>query len=201
MAVEISVPSTLVAGTHDPQAAVVDLVEAAAQLPGGLSGTTDLLEQLAARRQSVARIAEAVAAQPVPVGVATAGQVALVDERWRRIEERYGVVDAGGYAVLVGAARTSRSVASKARAKGLVGYRRGRRILYPRFQFDRRGLRPGWSEVVQPLRDSGWDDEDIVLWLAAPHGRLGRRSPVVALDDGDRDAVLSVIHDAGAGVW
>lgn len=133
MSVEISVPSELVVETPDPQATVVELVQAAAQTPGGLSGATDLLEHLATRRQSVARVTEAVAAQPVPIGIATAGQVALVDERWRRIEGRYGVLDAGEFAVLVGAAPTSRSVASKARAKGLVGYRRGRRILFPRF--------------------------------------------------------------------
>lgn len=201
MTVEISVPGELVAGTPDPQVAVVELVEAAAHVPGGLSGVTELLGQLAVRRGSVARITEAMAAQPLPLGPATVGQVALVDERWRQLQERYGVLDAGEYAVLVGAAPTSRSVASKARSKGLVGYRRGRRILYPRFQFDERGLRPGWRDLVQPLRDADWDDEDIVLWLAAPHGRLGRRSPVEALDAGDREEVLAVIRDEAAGVW
>lgn len=201
MTVEISVPGELVAGTPDPQVAVVELVEAAAHVPGGLSGVTDLLGHLAVRRGSVARITEAMAAQPLPLGPATVGQVALVDERWRQLQERYGVLDAGEYAVLVGAAPTSRSVASKARSKGLVGYRRGRRILYPRFQFDERGLRPGWRDLVQPLRDADWDDEDIVLWLAAPHGRLGRRSPVEALDAGDREEVLAVIRDEAAGVW
>lgn len=40
-----------------------------------------------------------------------------------------------------------------------------------------------------------------MLWLAAPHGRLGRRSPVEALEDGDRELVLAVIRDEGAGVW
>lgn len=146
-------------------------------------------------------VTDAVANQPVAVGPATAGQIALVDQAWRDIEARYGSLDAGGYAELVGAASTTRSVASKARAKGLVGYRRGRKILYPRFQFDERGLRPGWLEVVAPLREAGWADEDIVLWLAAPHGALGRRAPVELLDQGQREKVLEVVLGEAAGVW
>jgi hypothetical protein len=139
--------------------------------------------------------------EPVPVGPATGGQITPVDQAWRQIELRYGALDAGRYAELVGASPTSRSVTSKAKVKGLVGYRRGRWILYPGFQFDDRGVRPGWNDIVAPLRAAGWEDEDIVLWLAAPHGALGRRSPVEALDAGDRSLVLDVVRDATAQVW
>jgi hypothetical protein len=173
----------------------------AARMRGGVRAVTGLLESMAVREDVIRHVTDAVANQPVPVGPATAGQIALVDHAWRGIESRYGALDAGGYAELVGASPTSRSVASKAKAKGLVGYRRGRRILYPRFQFDERGLRPGWSDVVAPLRDAGWDDEDIVLWLAAPNGALGRRSPVEALEEGARDLVLDVVRNETAGVW
>ncbi|WP_427197749.1 hypothetical protein ACQBAT_05100 [Ornithinimicrobium sp. Y1847] len=166
-----------------------------------MEAASTLLRSVAARREVVRHVTDAVANQPVPVGPATAAQIALVDQRWREIEERYGVLDAAGYAELVGASPTSRSVASKARTKGLVGYRRGRRVLYPAFQLDARGLRAGWLEVVAPLRAAGWADEDIVLWLAAPHGALGRRSPVEALDTGERDAVLALVRAEGDGVW
>jgi hypothetical protein len=169
--------------------------------PGGLGAVTGLLESLSVREGVLRHVTDTVANQPVSVGPATAGQIALVDQAWRGIESRYGALDAGQYAELVGALPTSRSVASKAKTKGLVGYRRGRRILYPGYQFDERGLRPGWNDVVAPLRDAGWDDGDIVLWLAAPHGALGRRSPVAALDDGDRSLVLDTVRDETAGVW
>lgn len=182
-------------------AALVQLLDYVVRTPGGLSAVSGLLETLAVREGVLRHVTDTVANQPVPVGPATAGQIALVDQGWRGIESRFGALDAGRYAELVGASPTSRSVASKAKAKGLVGYRRGRRILYPGFQFDERGLRPGWNDIVAPLRDAGWDDEDIVLWLAAPHGALGRRSPVEALDDGDRGLVLDVVRDEAAGLW
>lgn len=182
-------------------AGLVQLLENVVRTPGGLGAVRGLLESLVVREGVLRHVTDTIANQPVPVGPATAGQIALVDQAWRGIESRYGALDAGRYAELVGALPTSRSVASKAKAKGLVGYRRGRRILYPGYQFDERGLRPGWNDVVAPLRDAGWDDEDIVLWLAAPHGALGRRSPVDALDDGDRGLVLDLVRDETAGVW
>lgn len=185
----------------DRSRGLVQLLESVVRAPGGLDAVKGLLESLAVREGVLRHVTDTVANQPVPVGPATAGQIALVDQAWRGIESRHGALDAGRYAELVGASPTSRSVASKAKAKGLVGYRRGRRILYPGFQFDERGLRPGWNDVVAPLRDAGWDDEDIVLWLAAPHGALGRRSPVKALDDGDRGLVLDVVRKETAGVW
>ena len=180
---------------------LVQLLDHLVRSPGGLGAVAGLLENLAVREGVLGHVTDTVANQPVSVGPATAGQIALVDQAWRGIESRYGAVDAGRYAELVGASPTSRSVASKAKARGLVGYRRGRRILYPGFQFDERGLRRGWNDVVAPLRAAGWEDEDIVLWLAAPHGALGRRSPVEALDDGDRSLVLEVVKDETAGVW
>ncbi|MFP5347022.1 MAG: antitoxin Xre/MbcA/ParS toxin-binding domain-containing protein [Actinomycetes bacterium] len=54
---------------------------------------------------------------------------------------------------------------------------------------------------MSPLRDAGGDDEDVVLWLAAPNAALGRRSPVETLDDGDRGLVLDVVRNEAAGVW
>jgi hypothetical protein len=180
---------------------LVQLLRHLAQAPGGPAAVTGLLESLVVREDVLRHVTDTVANQPVSIGPGTAGQIALVDQAWREIESRYGALDSGQYAQLVGASPTSRSVATKAKAKGLVGYRRGRRILYPGFQFDERGLRPGWNDVVAPLRNAGWDDEDIVLWLAAPHGSLGRRSPVEALDNGDRDLVLGVVRDETAGVW
>lgn len=192
---------------HPPSAStdsskeLVALLGYVARAPGGVGAVRGLLENLAVRQGVLRHVSDTIANQPVPIGPATAAQLALVDQSWRAIESRYGAFDAGQYAELVGASATSRSVASKAKTKGLVGYRRGRRMLYPGFQFGERGLRPGWRDIVAPLRDAGWDDDDIVLWLAAPHEALGRRSPVEALDDGDRGLVLDVVRDETAGVW
>lgn len=180
---------------------LVEVLQSVVHAPGGLSAVRGLLESLAVREGVLRHVTDTVANQPLPVGPATAGQIGLVDQAWRKIESRYGALDAAQYAQLVGASPTTRSVASKAKAKGLVGYRRGRRILYPGFQFDERGLRSGWNDIVAPLREAGWDDEDIVLWLAAPHGALDRRSPVEALDDGDRSLVIGAVKDKAAGVW
>ncbi len=180
---------------------LVHLLDHLARSPGGLADVVVLLENLSVREQVLRHVTDAVANQPQAVGPATAAQVAMVDQAWRDIQERYGTLDAGQYADLVGASPTSRSVASKARAKGLVGYRRGRKVLYPRFQFDQRGLRSGWIDLVAPLRAAGWEDEDIILWLAAPHGALGRRSPIEALEEGDRSLVLDVVTDEVAGIW
>jgi hypothetical protein len=182
-------------------AALVQLLNFVSRNPAGLGAISGLLETLTVRDGVLRHVTDTVANQPVPLGTATAGQIALVDQAWRSIESRYGALDSSQYAELVGAAATSRSVASKAKTKGLVGYRRGRRLLFPGFQFGERGLRPGWNDIVAPLRDAGWEDEDIVLWLTAPHGRLGRRSPVEALDQDDRDLVLALVSDETAGVW
>ncbi len=127
---------------------LVQLLEYVVRTPGGLAAVTGLLESLVVREGVLRHVTDTVANQPVPVGPATAGQIALVDQAWRGIESRYGALDAGRYAELVGASPTSRSVASKAKAKGLVGYRRGRWILYPGYQFHERRLRPGWNDVV-----------------------------------------------------
>ncbi|MFT3872488.1 MAG: Rv2175c family DNA-binding protein [Nocardioides sp.] len=199
--IEIDVPAKLADNAEDLRGAISELLEYTSRNPAGLSAVAGLLETLTVREGVLRHITDTVANQPVPIGPGTAGQIALVDQRWRCIESRYGVLDAGQYAQLVGASPTSRSVASKAKAKGLVGYRRGRRLLYPGFQFDERGLRAGWNEIVAPLRDTGWDDEDIILWLAAPNGRLGGRSPVEALDQGHRELVLGLVENETAGVW
>lgn len=199
--IEIDIPDELASDADDLRGALADLLANVSRSPGGPRAAVLLLETMAVRESVLRHVTDAVANQPLPIGPATAGQIASVDQSWRGIESRYGVLDAGQYAVLVGASPSSRSVATKAKAKGLVGYRRGRRILYPRFQFDERGLRPGWADVVGPLRASGWEDEDIILWLAAPHGGLGRRSPVEALDAGDRDLVLEVVRNEAAGIW
>lgn len=188
-------------GASDRAAVFVQLLNYLAHSPAGLDSVAGLLENISLREDVLRHVTDAVANQPLPVGPATAAQIASVDQAWREIESRYGALDAGEYAELVGASPKSRSTASKARGKGLVGYRRGRRILYPRYQFDQRGIRSGWSEVVAPLRNAGWDDEDIVLWLAAPNGALGRRSPIEALDNGERDLVLRVVEDQTSGVW
>jgi hypothetical protein len=187
--------------SSEPSRRLVQLLEYVVHAPGGIGAISGLLESLAVREDVLRHVTDTVANQPVAIGSATAGQIASVDQAWRKIESRYGALDSGRYAQLLGASPKSRSVASKAKSKGLVGYRRGRRILYPGFQFDERGLRTGWNSVIAPLRNAGWDDEDIVLWLAAPNGALDRRSPVEALDDGDRDLVLNVVRNETAGVW
>lgn len=199
--IQVELPSGLPDASGQVREDLAALIGYAVKAPGGPAAVRELVESLAAREGVLQHVTDAVANQPVPLGPATAGQIALVDQAWRMVESRYGVLDAGGYAELVGASATSRSVASRARAKGLVGYRRGRRILYPRFQFDGRGLRAGWLDIVGPLRAAGWEDEDVILWLVAPHAALGGRTPVEVLDAGARDQLLQVVRNEAAGVW
>jgi hypothetical protein len=180
---------------------MVLLLEALSRSQGGLEPILLLMENLATRHEVLRHVTDTIANQPIPIGSATAAQIAMVDQTWRELENRYGTFDAGQYAELVGSSPKSRSAASKAKSKGLVGYRRGRKLLYPRFQFDGRGIKRGWSDIVTPLRTAGWDDEDIILWLVAPHGSLDRQAPVEALEAGERDLVLDLIRDETAGVW
>lgn len=73
-----------------------------------------------------------------------------------------------------------------------------KRVMESIIEDERAKLLPG---VEAPLRDTGWDEEDIALWMAAPHGSLGRRSPNEALNDGDRELVINVVKQVASGVW
>lgn len=144
---------------------VVSRVEAEVPDGGELSSedARRVLQAVSTHRSALRRVESTVSALPLGVGPASLAQLALVDQKWREIEQTYGVLDATGYARLVGASPTTRSVATKARARGLLGYRRGHRVFYPGFQLTEHGLRPGWGEIVAPLREAGWEDEDIIL--------------------------------------
>lgn len=159
-----------------------------------------LIEAMSSRSNVLQHVTNAVANQPAGLGPATTAQIGLVDQRWREIEDKYGVVDAGEYAEWVGGSPTNRSLASKARKRGLLGFRRGQKVLYPRFQLDARGIREGWQQMVAPLRNAGWDDEDIILWLVSPNGGLGRETPL-EIFEADRGRLLKVVGDEAAGLW
>ncbi len=68
------------------------------------------------------------------------------------------------------------------RAGRLLGVRRGRRLVFPDFQFDEQ-LRPrrGIEKVLSVFREAGWSAESVALWFTAPHGYLDDEEPAVVL--------------------
>lgn len=58
--------------------------------------------------------------------------------------------------------------------------------------------RPDVDEVVTPLRDAGWTEDDIRLWVGSPTGWLDGRIPVEILDS-DRRAVAEAVQQVALG--
>lgn len=111
------------------------------------------------------------------------------ENRWRRIEREFGMLDSGEVAELLGASPSNRNKAHQLAKDGqILGVKRGRGILYPGFQFDKElGVVRGIiKQVADIARRSGWEDTHVLLWFVSPNGFLGGTSPVHALTDGDQ---------------
>ncbi len=73
-------------------------------------------------------------------------------------------------------------------------------IGYPLFQFDGRRQLPGIREVVrafEPVVASSWTTAS---WLASPTPELDGRTPVAALREGDREAVIALAEQISAAL-
>ncbi|WOQ17101.1 hypothetical protein [Raineyella sp. W15-4] len=159
------------------------------------------LAQFADTRAAINRVAAALEAQEQPVGPNTAAQLSQVELLWRHLIETYGVYTSADIATLRGGSPTSRSIATTlAREYGLIGFRRGRPKVYPRFEFLGRNPHPRWREIVTPLRESGVDDEEILLWMVSANPYLGGAEPAALLEHAP-ERVAALTAEEASGRW
>ena len=117
---------------------------------------------------------------PPPIARAVAAKESLYD----RIDAEFGLLAAGEAGRLLGSRSSApRNQASQLRRPGrLLAITRGRRSLFPGFQFGSEG-QP--LPVIPQLRElaerSGWSESGVVQWLMAP---------TTYLSTGDRGATL-----------
>jgi hypothetical protein len=123
-------------------------------------------------------------------GVEATPQVArslqATENRWRRIEREFGMLDSGQVAEFLGASGTNRNLAHSLAKKGqILGVKRGRKTLFPGFQFDADSgeVRPVIAQVASIGRQSGWEDRHLLQWLCTPNGYLDGARPVDHIAD------------------
>lgn len=162
------------------------------------------LRSLAAQVQGQALAADEVADVLERVGqvpsAATVAALTRMEQRWRDMQERHGLLTGAEVADLAGSRAQNRSElgSSLARQGQVVAVRRAGRALYPGFQFTEHGKpRPVVADVVRLLRGADWSDESIVLWFDAPNGYLDDRHPADLLE-AEPDAVRDAATQAAA---
>ena len=148
------------------------------------------LELVARNESALNRIEAAFANEQVPVGPATAAMLAELDAKWRSVERDYGAYATSDVAAILHV--QDRSSVHRARTKnGLVSYKRTNRVLYPAFQFHQ-GKAIDMHPVTAPLRDAGWSDDDIIMWLISANAYTPDNEPPVA-------ALVRAIDDTATG--
>lgn len=114
-----------------------------------------------------------------------ARSVVAQENRWRRMENEFGMLDSTEVAQELGNSATNRNNASQLVKDGkLLGVKRGNRTLFPKFEFDLAAgnVRPVISDVVQIAGDR-WSGESLLQWFCAPNGYLDGRRPVDVIED------------------
>lgn len=138
--------------------------------------------------RSVQALGPAMAAFRGTTSPQLARAVQATENVWKGIEAEFGLLTSADVAALIGTGKSGRSFASDQRAAGkLIGIKRGNRVLFPGFQFDRPAgkVRSVVPELLRMAKDVGWDEEDLVLWLVAPSGYFHGDRPVEHLNDAD----------------
>lgn len=152
----------------------------------------EIRERLKLQEENLIRTAAALAEafQYVNAGQEASPQVArsvqAAENRWRAIDREFGLLDSAVVAERLGASKANRNLAHSLAKKGrILGVRRGRRILYPGFQFDHDTgqVRPVIARVVELGRGSRWADAHLLQWFCAPNGFLGGARPVDVIDN------------------
>lgn len=92
----------------------------------------------------------------------------------------------------------SRQAIYQARRAGrIIGVKHGNRVLYPWFQFGQRGeLLPGLREILPVLTSQGFDDWEMIDWLASPAADLSGDTPLRRLAQRDIQSVLGAAKSA-----
>lgn len=161
-----------------------------------------------AREQSAAdELADAMARMLNVIPPATARAVQAGENAVHAIEDEFGLLTSSEVSALLGSsssAAATRSLANDMRAAGkLLFVRRLNKFLYPGFQFDR--IRGRASPLAKSLLDmageTGWEPEDVVLWLCSPTTYFEDGSRPVDHFDSDPDRVLDVARQAWAVEW
>jgi hypothetical protein len=145
---------------------------------------------------------EVLAKSPAHVGPGHLAQAALREERWREVEETWGLLSAQQVASLTGH-RPERSrdlTANLRRRRGLAGIKRRGALVYPAFQFvaGRDGnlvVASAWTLLRDLLRPAEWSDADLLAWAAAPNAWLEGRSPAEEIQE-HPDEVSAVLRKA-----
>lgn len=171
------------------------------EVPEGVS--REAVERLTGRllknEDLMVRIMKALADSPDPVGPGVLAQLGRLEQHWRSIETRYGLLSVSDVAGLGGGDPAKRHrVSNLRRRSGLLGVSRGGALRFPGFQFKDARVRPEWAALAEPLLAAGWSEGDVLLWFAAPTGWLDGAVPADLLDS-DPDGVRQVVAHAAAG--
>lgn len=172
-------------------------------VPDGMSAETfrEYMSRISDTRATMLRITAELERSDAEVGPAAVAQLAQVEHLWRHLIDTYGVYTSADIAALHGAKPGNRSIATNlAKLGGLIGFTRGRRKLYPRFEFDRGRVHPNWSRVSNPLIQSGWDPEDVLLWMVSENVSLNRQEPAELINT-DADTLQQLVEREALGVW
>lgn len=134
-------------------------------------------------------LAPAMAASPTAASPQMARSLQARENWLRSIEDEFGTYSRQEVAELRGSKGKNRGMAAEMQEKGqIIAFRRGNAYRVPAFQFDAAGqVIPAIPRIIAVARNSGWEDQDILVWLTNPntHFPEGRR-PVDCLDDADR---------------
>ncbi|MHB8313395.1 MAG: hypothetical protein ACYDD0_08870 [Candidatus Dormibacteria bacterium] len=156
------------------------------ELPESMSPTLAeaLVRELLATAETAGKLGATLQAGAKLPGPATLVAIHEREAAWRDLETRYGLLRAAELADTAGSGSRNRSEYASAlrRAGRLLGVRRGRRMMFPGFQFDEH-LRPrrGIEKVLSVFREAGWSAESVALWFTAPNGYLDDEEPAVVL--------------------
>lgn len=147
-----------------------------------LRGLFATMKDSAQAEQSLVHWLQTAASPPRP---AVASASIRVEQCWRVLEQRWGLLTGAEVGELRGSRAHNRSEAASAlaRAGKVVQVRRGGQARYPGCQFDEGGRpHPVMPQLVSLFSEAGWSHESVALWLAAPNGYLAQQCPADLLE-------------------
>ncbi|WP_426624291.1 hypothetical protein ACPPVW_17260 [Leifsonia sp. McL0607] len=161
---------------------------------------------MARERSALDQLSDAMARfSALPPATARAAQA--TENAIRAIDREFDLLTSVQVAELLGSSskpEAARSLANDMRGRGELLYvRRLNKYLYPGFQFDRSvgRVRSIVKSLVQLAKASGWDVEDVVLWLCSPTTYFEDESRPVDHVDSDPDQVLEIAQRAWDVEW
>jgi hypothetical protein len=163
--------------------------------------------ELARERSALDELSDAMARMFSVLPPATARAAQAGENAVKSIEDEFGLLTSTQVAKLLGSssnAAAARSLANDMRGRGeLLFVRRLNKFLYPGFQFDPTvgRVRPLVKSLTQLANASGWEPEDVVLWLCSPTTYFEDESRPVDHFNNDTDVVLEVARRAWGVEW